>query len=511
LKNCCTFAGVFLKNACLTNTTILIKKLIISILILVADLIFCSDVQQNPNISNDNYVSSDLDSIRQRGKLIAITDFNSTNYFVYKGEPMGFHYELLKAFTDYLGVDMEIITENDLENAFDLLRSGRADLLAFGLTVNSSRKKEILFTDPIVQTRQVLVQLKPFYWRSLTSDALNRLLIRNQLDLAGKTIFVQTNSSHYERLMSLSAEIGENINVIEVAWEAEELIRNVAKGEIEYAVCDENVARVNSTYYSEIDIRTPVSFPQNIAWGLRKENSQTLLNELNSWISAYKTSRSYALLYAKYFRNSRSSLMVKSDYYSLNTGKISRWDDLIKSASNEIDWDWRLLASLIYQESRFIPNVQSRAGAYGLMQVMPHTAKKLGINIKASPASNIKAGTMYINRLQAVFEPLIPDEKERMKFILASYNAGPGHVLDAMRLAGKNGKDPQKWDGNVAVWLLKKSDPVYYKDKVVKSGYFRGTESVNFVSEVLERYEHYRNIVPEEGSNRLTMNTVRNY
>jgi membrane-bound lytic murein transglycosylase F len=223
----------------------LVKKIIISILILVADLIFCSDVQHHPNISNDNYVSPDLDSIRQRGKLIAITDFNSTNYFVYKGEPMGFHYELLKAFTDHLGVNMEIITENDLDNAFDLLKSGRADLLAFGLTVNSSRKKEILFTDPIVQTRQVLVQRKPFYWRSLTSDALNRLLIRNQLDLAGKTIFVQTNSSHYERLMSLSAEIGENINVVEVAWEAEELIRNVDKGEIEYAVCDENVARVN--------------------------------------------------------------------------------------------------------------------------------------------------------------------------------------------------------------------------------------------------------------------------
>jgi membrane-bound lytic murein transglycosylase F len=310
--------------------------------------------------------------------------------------------------------------------------------------------------------------------------------------------------------MSLSAEIGENINVVEVAWEAEELIRNVAKGEIEYAVCDENVARVNSTYYPEIDIRTPVSFPQNIAWGLRKDNSQTLLNELNSWISTYKTSRSYALLYAKYFRNSRSSLMVKSDYYSLNTGKISRWDDLIKSASIDIDWDWRLLASLIYQESRFIPNVQSRAGAYGLMQVMPLTAKKLGINIKASPASNIRAGTMYINWLQSVFEPLISDENERMKFILASYNAGPGHVLDAMKLAEKNGKDPQKWDGNVAVWLLKKSDPVYYKDIVVRSGYFRGTESVNFVSEVLERYEHYRNIVPEDGSNRLTMNTVRN-
>jgi len=488
----------------------LVKKTIFLILILASGLISCSDDRQILKRNKSDLVVSDLESVRQRGRLIAITDFNSTNYFVYKGEPMGFHYELLKAFTKHLGVDLELITENHLEHAFSLLETGSADLLSIGLTVNSSRKKEILFTDPIIQTRQVLVQRKPRNWRSLTADALNRILIRNQLDLAGKTVYVQEGASHYERLLSLAGEIGDTINVIEVPYESEELIRSVAKGEIEFTVCDENVALVNSTYYPDIDISTPVSFPQNIAWGLRKENSGTLLNELNHWISTYKRTRSYSLLYAKYFRNPGSNLIVKSDYYSLNTGKISRWDDLIKSASDDISWDWRLLASLIYQESRFKPDVVSWAGAYGLMQVMPLTAKNFGINVKASPSNNIKAGTMYINWLQSVYEPLIPDEKERMKFVLASYNAGPGHVLDAMKLAGKNGKDPQKWDDNVAIWLLKKADPLYYNDIVVKSGYFRGTESVNFVSQVLDRYGHYRNIIPDENSYRLTMNMGRN-
>jgi membrane-bound lytic murein transglycosylase F len=103
---------------------------------------------------------------------------------------------------------------------------------------------------------------------------------------------------------------------------------------------------------------------------------------------------------------------------------------------------------------------------------------------------------LYIRSLQSIFETRIPDGNERLKFILASYNAGPGHVLDAMKLAEKNGMDPQKWDGNVAVWLLKKSEPVYYTDTVVKNGYFRGTESVNFVSEILDRYEHYKNMIP---------------
>lgn len=119
----------------------------------------------------------------------------------------------------------------------------------------------------------------------------------------------------------------------------------------------------------------------------------------------------------------------------------------------------------------------------------------------------MRAGILYINWLKTMFENKIPEENERLKFILASYNAGPGHVLDAMKLAEKNGMDPRKWEDNVAVWLLKKSDPVYYKDAVVKNGYFKGTESVNYVTQILERYEHYKNIISGKNSIRLTMNT----
>lgn len=459
--------------------------------------VIVSSCKHNPDSSHNNSsVSLDIDSIMKRGKLVAVTDFNSTNYFLYKGEPMGFHYELLRAFTEHLGIDLEIITENHLEHAFNFLNTGEADLIAIGLTISSSRKKEISFTKPILETRQVLVQRKPRSWRSMTEESLGRHLVRNQLDLAGKTVYVQERSIHFDRLQTLADEIGDTINIIAVPYETEDLIKNVAKGEIDYTVCDENIAMVNATYYPEIDINTPVSFPRNIAWGVRKNNSGKLLNELNSWIDSYRKTSSYALLYAKYFRNSRSNTIVKSDYYSLITGKISRWDDLIKNTSEDIGWDWRLLASLICQESRFDPDVESWAGAYGLMQIMPKTGEKFGIDITSSPFNNMKAGALYIESLQSIFKDKIPDENERMKFILASYNAGPGHVLDAMKLTGKNGMDPRKWDGNVAVWLLKKSEPAYYNDTVVKNGYFRGIESVNFVTEILDRYEHYKNMIP---------------
>ncbi|HPT22351.1 MAG TPA: transporter substrate-binding domain-containing protein [Bacteroidales bacterium] len=464
---------------------------------LVTVLLLCADNDTVRNISCSDCVSFDLDSIKKRGKLIAVTDYNSTNYFIYKGEPMGYNYELLKAFSYYLGIDIEIVTENSLERSFAMLKSGKADLLAIGLTVSSSRKTDILFTEPIEETRQVLVQRKPQNWRSLTTDDIDKMLIRNQLGLAKKTVYVQAGSSHYERLVTLAGEIGDSINVIEVPYDEEKLIKYVANGDIDYTVCDENIANVNSTYYPVIDVRTPVSFPQGLAWGVRKNNSDSLLFKLNDWIRTFKKSESYALLHSKYFNNSRSNIIVKSDYFAQNTGKVSRYDEIIKEYSKIIQWDWRLLASLICQESRFKADVKSLSGAYGLMQIMPVTGKNFGIDITSSPENNLKAGVLYINWLYSIFNPKISDEKEKINFILASYNAGPGHVLDAMALAEKNGMDPLKWEGNVAVWITKKQNPEYFNDIDVKHGYFRGTESVNFVNEILARFEHYKNIIPE--------------
>lgn len=476
----------------------MIRKLDIKIIILASViLIFLLSLFSR---YNPNRISIDLDSIIARGSLIALTDYNSTNYFIYKGEPMGFNYELLKAFSEYLGVDLEIVTDNRPEKAIEMLQDGKADLLAIGLTARSPGRKQVKFTQPIYETRQVLIQRKPDSWQAMTSDSLETRLARTHPDLAGKAIYVQEGTSHSRELRSLSKKIGVRLSVKKVGFNSEKLIQMVADREIDYAVCDENVSLVNATYYPDIDVTTPVSSPYGIAWGLRKIHSGKLLKELDQWIIKFRKTKSYAVLFDKYFENSRSNTIVKSDYYALSTGKVSPWDKLIKIYSDSINWDWRLLASLICQESRFEPYVRSWAGAYGLMQLMPATGKRFGINITSSPGNNIKAGTMYIEWLQQIFEPKIPDETERYRFILASYNAGPGHILDAMKLAEKHGKDPRIWEGNVAEWLLKKSDPQYYNDTVVKNGYFRGKESIAFVNEILERYEHYKNIIPSESS-----------
>ncbi len=441
---------------------------------------------------------SSIEKIKKRGKLIAVMDFNSTNYFIYRGEPMGYQYELLQLLAKELDVKLEVKVENDIDENFNMLSKGECDIIAINLTITKDRANKINFTHPHSQTHQVLVQRKPDNWKKLSKDAIDASLLRNQLDLAGKVIFVQKGTSYAQRMKNLSDEIGDSINLIEKAdKEVEELIEMVANGEIEYTVADENVALVNQIYYPILDIKTAVSFPQNLAWGLKKGDN-LLKNEIDNWLKEFKGSTQYALIYNKYFRNPRSVRIIESDYYAIASGKVSKYDDYIKQYSETIDWDWRLLASLIYQESRFKSNAQSWAGAFGLMQLMPTTARRFGVNKNSSPEKQIKAGVDFIKWLDKRFEKRgITDEEEKLKFILASYNVGLGHILDARRLAEKNGMNPDVWENNVDEYILKKSNPKYYKDPVVKYGYCRGSETYNYVYQILDRYEHYKNIIPE--------------
>ncbi|MBN1182253.1 MAG: transporter substrate-binding domain-containing protein [Bacteroidales bacterium] len=470
------------------------KNLVILASIFVLSVFACKN---DKNLETNKIPHIDLNEIRQRGSLVVVTDYNSTNYFIYRGQPMGFQYDLLKELEKYLDIKMDIRVNNDLGDNFDCLVEGSCDLIALNLTITKERKKIVSFTEPHSQTRQVLVQRKPENWTKMSKKERDLSVIRNQLMLANEDIeiYVQKNSSHAARLKNLSDEIGDSIRVIEVDEDAEILVGKVASGEIDYTVCDENVAKVNQTYYPNIDIQTSVSFPQYLAWAVRPD-SKELLEEINKWMSEFKNSKKYAIIYNKYFKNTKSADIVNSDYYALNSGRISIYDETVKQYSEQIGWDWRLVSSVIYQESRFNPTARSWAGAYGLMQLMPATAKRFGVDSSSSPESNIRAGIRFLKWLDDRFKDEVPNEEERIKFVLASYNVGMGHIMDAMALANEHGKNTKKWEDNVEFYLIKKTDPKYFTDPVVKHGYCRGNIPAAYTREILERYEHYKNIVP---------------
>ena len=421
----------------------------------------------------------DLSDIIEEGVLRATTNFNSTNYFIYRGEPMGFHLDLLRLFAAHLGVSLEVSITNDLDESFDcLLNYGGCDLIAMDLTVTRSRKQQMYFSEPLSYTRQVLVQRKFPVGERSDNDAFDSYKVNSHFDLAGKTVHIQKNTAFSARLHNLMEEIGDTVYIVEMNKSTEELIEMVAKGEIDYTVSDEHLARINQNYYASLDSFLPLSFEQQLSWAVRP-GADDLLAALNSWINEFKTSEQFAALYNKYYRNNRGVYRAKSQLNSLGGGRASDYDQYFRQYAETIGWDWRLMASMVFQESRFDPEAVSWAGAFGLMQLMPETAEALNVMPESPVADQIKAGVKYIQWLDKTLSQHIADKDERIKFVLAAYNVGIGHVLDARRLAVKYGKDPNVWQGNVDYYILNKSLPKYYQDPVVRFGYARGSEPYN--------------------------------
>lgn len=173
-------------------------------------------------------------------------------------------------------------------------------------------------------------------------------------------------------------------------------------------------------------------------------------------------------------------------------GIISAYDDLFRRYSGTAGFDWRLLAAQCYQESGFDPKAVSSMGAQGLMQLMPFTADAMGVpsDKRFDPEQNVAAAARYIKKVSQSFSD-IKDSEERIRFTLAAYNGGTGHIKDAQTLAQKAGCNPQKWQ-DVATYILRLSQPQYYRDPDVQNGYMRGSETEAYVRLIMERWNQYR-------------------
>lgn len=475
------------------------KKLLLLFLVIFISCQTKTSVDQDVEADkNANKFSRDLEAIKESGTLRALTIYSGTTYFLYKGRPMGFEYELLERLAQDLDVELEMVVAKDENDLIDLLQNGDGDLLAYGYTITESRKKKINFTTPLYLSHQVLIQRKPENWRRMKLHEIKNYLVTNPVELIDDTISVKRNSSYASRVQNLSNELGGEIfiDTLKGTLSTDKIIKKVADGYIKYTIADENIAFINSSYYPILDISTSLSLSQRIGWAVRKRDT-VLLSTVNEWLDNAKKTTDYHVIYNKYFKNKRLyKKRVKSDFYSINESKISPYDDMIKENAKLIDWDWKLLASVAYQESQFRPNRDSWAGASGLMQIMPATARELGVSDPYNPSQSLKAGAKYLKQMLGKHEN-ITDSVQRIKFALGSYNCGLYHVKDAQKLAEKQGLNPLIWDNNVELALLDLSFPEHYNKDFVKYGYVRGEEPFNYVKEIFKRYEHYEKFIED--------------
>ncbi|MCC8146858.1 MAG: transglycosylase SLT domain-containing protein [Bacteroidales bacterium] len=425
----------------------------------------------------------DFKQIKEKGELNILTLPGSMSYFIYKSEPKGYEYELIKSFADHHNLKLNIQVADNVTRLTQMLHDYEGDLIAYNIPITNSGKDSLIYAGREVINHQVLVQ------RTNKEDTL----IKDVTELIGKEVWVIHDSKYYDRLTNLNNELGGGIRIKTIDKDTvtvEDLIEMVSKGEISYTVSEDDLAQLNKTYFRNINISLNISHPQRSSWAVRL-SSPELAQEINKWFEENQDKPEYRSIIKRYFEMSK--LPGDEPVSLIGPGQISPFDEYFKEYAKKINWDWTLLASIAFQESKFHTDRISWAGATGLMGLMPRTAQAMGIEpAEASlPEPSIRAATELIRRLNKTFSH-IEDENERIKFILGAYNAGSGHIHDGEALAEKYGKNPNIWEENVEYFLKLKHLPEYYNDPVVKQGYFKSNETVSYVQNVMERWQYYK-------------------
>jgi len=431
--------------------------------------------------------TGDLERIKKRGVLRLATRNNAASYYLWRGEFYGFDYDLVRHFAEEQGVALEVLAYEEHDHLLDMVRDGRADIAAASLTITQKRNNNgITFSAPYHEAVELIV--------CRTDDDI----LKTVADLKGRSIVVRRSSSYWESLIALRQQ-GIKFTLIEApeGIETEQLISGVASGTYDLTVADSHLLDIELTWRDDVKAAFPLGHAQPQGWAMRTNNS-ALIQAVNDYLAPLQGSLFYNVTYGKYFKNNKRIISHQQERQQRKQyGQISPYDDLVRRFAGAYGIDWLLLLAQVYQESRFDPDAKSWAGAHGLLQVLPETARQFGYSKLEEPENGLEAGAEYLSWLMQRFEPEL-DIAERTWFALAAYNAGIGHLRDARKLAQQQGLDPDVWFNNVEKAMLLLSQRKYYSN--ARYGYVRGEEPVDYVRKIRDRYKAYALISREPTS-----------
>ncbi|WP_122032170.1 transglycosylase SLT domain-containing protein [Aliivibrio sp. EL58] len=442
---------------------LIIISSLISITVIIYPLIFSPEIIHLTNTDNKSEKNT-LEKIKNRGFLLVATKLDGIGCYYKRGKIKGTECELLQAYANYLNVELNIILLPDLSSLFMALENKKVDIIASDLTPNNERKKKLLFSNALFHTKEWLIQRK--------DNAISRL---NQLD--GKLVSIRKGSTYEDVILILQKKMNINVKVelLPETLSTLEIIKGVANGLWDYTLSDQHIAQNQHAQHSQLGPSLTIGQPRKISLALFKNDQELLLN-LNTWLTSEEAT---------------SILTSRNKTDNLKQRSITPWDSIFKqSASPPFDWLW--LTSQAFAESSFDPNAISSSGAKGLMQLMPETAKDMGITQIFSPNDNIKAGAKYNKWLYKTYWKYLP-ETEALAFTFASYNAGVGHVMDAQRLALRAGDDPNIWFDNVENHIIRLEKKAVFTLPYIKYGYCRGSETKAYVRKIFLQNKLYSN------------------
>lgn len=413
-----------------------------------------------------------LKDILQSGTLRVITRNNANCYYWYREQAMGFEYELAKAFAEHLGVDLQIQIAEKWEGMIPSLMARQGDLIAASMTITPRRQQQVVFSDGYMNIEQRIIVHR------------SNSKVRSVADLAGRDVYVRKGTSYEERLEELRKAGIKLFVYLASDTPTEDLIRQVAERRIPITIADSNIAELNRRYFPQVTIAEPISRPEKLGWAVHPD-ARDLLARINAFFKEIKESGLFQEIYDRYYTDSDNFNYVdlRSYHRRLKT-RLPAYREIIKQEADKHNFDWRLIAAQIYQESHFNPKARSHSGAYGLMQLTRSTARSLDVKNIFDPAENIRAGVAHLKNLFDYFDQ--SDGPDRLFIALAAYNIGQGHILDARNLARRRNLNPDKWAALVETLPLL-SKPEHYKEALY--GFCRGTEPINYIKQIMVYYD----------------------
>ena len=356
------------------------------------------------------------------------TLYSPSSFFIYRGDSMGVDYDMARALADSLHRPMTVTVARSMPQLLAMLDSGTIDLAATPVPITSETSDRILPVGTEMLTSQVLVQ------RREPGDAPE---ISDVTDLPGREVYVLAGSKYEQRLRNLDSELGGGIIIHTLDPDSvapEDLIDMVAEGTIPLALLDSDLARLHGGYHANIDTSVAVSLDQRAAWAVAP-GRQCLADTINAWAQTEQPEAQRLELLKQYYQLGKMDATTYGIIDFTDGTMSAAYDPIFRRYAPQINWDWRMLAAQAYTESRFNPNARSFAGARGLMQIMPRTGRAYGLRNASDPEQSVRAAVSYLDDLDRMFASRVPDPDERRKCVIASYNAGQGHIFDAMRLA----------------------------------------------------------------------------
>jgi membrane-bound lytic murein transglycosylase F len=317
--------------------------------------------------------------------------------------------------------------------------------------------------------------------------------IQSLSDLTGRTLTLRHSSPSWPHIQQLVKQgLDVKINTLPEEIRSEEIIAGVATGLYDSAITDAYAIKAAVGSRDNIRAAFALDEPVSVSWAVRESNPQ-LLKALNEFLDEEYKQVFYNVIHKRYFDNSRLQRARISERIRSTTdaARLSPYDDIVRHQARKYGFDWQLIVAIMFKESRFDPDVVSWAGAKGLMQVLPVTAKRFGVSDLKNPTTSITAGVRMLSWLYHKLEEDL-SVQDRTWFTLAAYNAGRGHLLDARRLSLQLHLNPNKWFGNVEKAMSLLARPEYYRKS--RHGYVRGSEPVAYVRDIRELYNAYKSL-----------------